>query len=330
VAHRIDVHAHAFPEWHLRAAARAYPDAVQLCTGRGGKLIGVWSGAPIPAWDAKLRLAEMDRDGVATEVLCAPLLYAQLDENTAPLCRDLNDFQAALAQDHPGRFRSYLHVPVHQIDEALRELERWHSHRAVAGVVLGSNLGGAYPGDPSFSPIWQAIDRLGYAVFIHPIKPAACFGPAAPPLVMFPCDTALCAASIIYNGIFERFGDIRVLLSHYGGVLPLVCRRLDMGLEVAGFPPGHGQNLPAPPSTYVSRFYVDTAQGYYRPAFDCAAAVYGLDRILYGSDHFFANSTWRPELNAFFAKLDLPDADLRMIEYGNARRVLEPAFRPEV
>lgn len=271
----------------------------------------------------------MDRDGVATEILCAPLIYSKLDENTAPLCRDLNDFQATVAREHPGRFRSYLHLPVHRIEEALAELERWQSQPAVAGVVLGSNLGGSYAGDPAFLPLWQAIDRVGYPVFIHPIKPSACFGPAAPPLVMFPCDTALCAASIIYNGLFERFPAVRILLSHYGGVLPFLARRLDMGLEVAGFPPGHGQELPAPPSSYVKRFHVDTAQGYYRPAFDCAAAVYGIDHMLYGSDHFFDNSTWRPELNAFFATLGLSDVDIQTIEHGNARRVFEQAFRSE-
>lgn len=325
---RIDVHAHAFPDWHLRAAARAYPDSVELRERPGKRLVAVWSGAPVPAWDAATRIAEMDRDGVATEVLSAPLIYARLDDNTGPLCRDLNDFQAALASDYPGRFRSYLHLPVHRLDDALRELERWVSHPAVAGVVFGSNLGGVYPGDGSLRPIWQAIDQAGLPVFVHPIKPSACFGPAAPPLILFPCDTTISAASIIYGGIFEHFPEARIILSHYGGALPMLARRLDMGLDVAGFPPGHGQDLPAPPSRYVARFYADTAQGYFAPAFHCARAVYGVEHLVYGSDHFFENSRWRPDLNAFLAGLRLPEPELAAIESGNARRLLREDAAP--
>lgn len=319
---RIDVHAHAFPEWHLRAVARAYPDSVEIRERPGRGPIAVWSGAPVPAFNVEQRLAEMQRDDIGTEVLSAPLLYATLDDNTAGLCRDLNDFQAELAEQHPGRFRSYLHLPVHRIDDALLELERSYRHEAVAGVVFGSNLGGRYPGDPKLLPVWEAIHRARLPVFVHPIKPSACFGPAAAPIVLFPCDTALAAASIIYGALFERFPDLRVILSHYGGALPVLARRLDMGLDVAGFPAGHGQDLSAPPSEYVPRFYADTAQGYYRPAFECARAVYGLEHLLYGSDHFFDGSTWRQALDAFLGALALPEAARHALQVGNARRVL--------
>ncbi len=319
---RIDVHAHAFPDWHLRAAARAYPDAVELRERPGKRLLAIWSGAPVPAWDVETRLSEMDRDGVVTEVLSAPLIYARLDDNTVPLCRDLNDFQGALASEHPGRFRSYLHLPVHRVDDALSELDRWNAHPAVAGVVFGSNLGGVYPGDPSLAPVWRAIDDAGLPVFIHPIKPSACFGPAAPPLILFPCDTTLSAASIIYGGLFEQYPKARIILSHYGGALPMLARRLDMGLDVAGFPPRHGQDLPAPPSRYVERFYADTAQGYFAPAFHCARAVYGVDHLVYGSDHFFEDSRWRPDLNTFLDGLALPAVEREAIESGTARRLL--------
>jgi aminocarboxymuconate-semialdehyde decarboxylase len=319
---RIDVHAHAFPEEYLREVARTYPSDVGLGRTDDGRLVAVWAEVPVPGWDPVVRLAEMDRDGVIEEVLSAPIVYGWLDERTDGFCRLLNDFQAEVAREHPGRFRSFIHLPVHQPSAAEAELQRWQGRPEVAGVVLGSNMGSRYPGDKAFMPIWRAIADLDLAVFIHPVQPAARFGSVAPPIVLFPCDTTVAAASLIYGGMLERFPALRIILSHYGGALPMLARRLDMGVEISGFPAGHGQDLPHPPSSYVGRFYADTAQGFHEPAFRCASATFGLDHILYGSDGFFENSTWRQSLNEFLDGLKLTEQEAGAVLSGNAHRVL--------
>src|SRR5690606_27732652 len=99
----------------------------------------------------------MERDHVAVEVLSAPTIYARLDEHTAELCALLNDLQADAVAACPDRFRSFLHLPVHELDAACRELERWQGRAGIAGVVLGSNMGGRYPGEEAFEPLWAKI-----------------------------------------------------------------------------------------------------------------------------------------------------------------------------
>jgi aminocarboxymuconate-semialdehyde decarboxylase len=320
----IDVHAHGFPEAYLRQLAATYPEEVQVEEAPGvTPMMTRWAKAPLPAWDIERRLEEMDRDGVAVEVLSAPPVYSHLDTHTPEFCRLLNDFQAEVAQAAPGRFRSFIHLPVHDVPAALQERSRWHGRAEVAGVLFGSNMGGVYPGDVSLFPIWEAIQAANLPVFIHPLAPCASAGPVMPVILLFPGDTATAAASIIYSGLFERFPALKVILSHYGGGLAALARRLDMAVDIDFFPPGHGQDLPDRPSQYLPRFYVDTAQGFHRPAFDCACAVFGTQHLLYGSDHFFSASRWRSELNRFLAGLPLSQAERHAIVRGNAEKLLQ-------
>lgn len=319
----IDVHAHGFPEAYLRQLAATYPTEIQVEEASGTtSMVTRWSKAPLPAWDIERHLEEMNRDEVAVEILSAPPVYSHLDTHTAGFCRLLNDFQAEVVRAAPGRFRSFLHLPVHDVSASLQELTRWRGRAEVAGVLFGSNMGGMYPGERSLLPIWEAIAAAGLPVFIHPLAPCGYAGPVMPVILAFPGDTATAAASIIYAGLFERFPNLKVILAHYGGGLGMLARRLDIAIDIDFFPPEHGQNLPQPPSQYLPRFYVDTAQGFHRPAFDCACAVFGTQHLLYGSDHFFHGSRWRPQLNRFLTSLPLSQAERHAIVRGNAERLL--------
>lgn len=317
----IDIHAHGFPESFLRKLTDMYPEDAVL-SHVDDVLIARWSKAPLPAFDLQTRLDEMARDRVDLEILSAPIIYGTLDDSTASLCRHLNDFQAEMARAEPERFRSFIHLPVHDTAASRAEIRRWHGAVEVVGIVLGSNMGGQYPGEPAMLPIWEAIAESGLPVFIHPNGPCGVSMPVMSPILMFPTDTGVAAASIIYAGLLERFPSQVIILSHYGGPLAMMARRLDMAYDNKGFAPGHGQQLPQAPSAYLPRFYVDTAQGFHAPAFDCARAVFGIEHMLYGTDHFLLNSTFRAVLNEFLDTLPLSASERYAIMRGNAERII--------
>ena len=318
----IDIHSHAFPESFLRRISELHPDQIQLDES-GDVLIGRWSKAPLPAFDLHTRKAEMDRDDVDLEFLSAPIVYGITDRTLVELCRRLNGFQAQMCNLEPDRFRSFLHLPVHDLRSTQAELTRWRDVPSVVGVVLGSNMGGTYPGDAALLPVWELIAESRLPVFIHPLGP--CGMPPMPvmsPIFMFPNDTAVAAASIIYSGLMQRFPELDIILAHYGGPLSVLARRLDMGYENRGFAPGHGENFSQPPSSFLSRFYVDCAQGFHGPGLDAARAVFGIEHILFGSDQFLLGTTWRAQLNEFlYNNPRLSDADLHAILRGNAERL---------
>ena len=190
-----------------------------------------------------------------------------------------------------------------------------------AGIVLGSNVGGIYPGDASLLPVWEEIAASRLAVFLHPLSPCGYVGPIPPVIFHFVNDTAVAAATIIYSGLLDRFPELNIILAHYGGSMPYHLRRLDM-IKHPHFPKSPGQDLQRWPSQYADRFYVDTAQGFHRPSFDCARAVFGIERLLYGSDYFLLDTPWRGELNAFFESLALSAIEREAIFRGNAQRLL--------
>lgn len=319
---RIDVHTHCFPETFLREVAAAYPDRVQTVEPAEGRpMMAIWSGAPLPAWDEERRCGEMDRDGVRLEILSAPTVYTAVDARTAELCQRINDAHARVADRQPGRFRFFVHLPVHDAVEARKEFERWLGSDAVVGVTLPSNLGGIYPGDRSLTPIWEWFHDAGLPVFIHPVKPCGIRSPLIPVVVDFPHDTATAGASIVYAGLFDRYPGLKVILSHYGGALGSLARRLDI-VDHPHFPRTVSAELVRTPSEYVGEFYVDTAQGFHRPAFECARATFGLGHLIYGSDHFFHDSPWRPELNRFLDSLMLRFDEREAILHGNAEQLL--------
>src|SRR5262249_7745560 len=184
---RIDVHCHGFPEAILKQAAAAPPENFRLEQRRdSGALVAIWAGVPLPAWILDERLAAMEQDNVALEVLSAPTpVYTQADDKTAGFCRQMNEFQADVASKYPSRFRSFIHLPIHDLKASRAELQRWKDHPATAGIVLGSNVAGIYPGDASLLPVWEEIAASHLAVFIHPLTPCGVTGPIPPVVFHF-------------------------------------------------------------------------------------------------------------------------------------------------
>jgi predicted TIM-barrel fold metal-dependent hydrolase len=320
----IDIHTHGFPASVLRHFAAKYPAHFRLEERRSGDLVALWGGVgvPLPAWIEDERLRALERDQVALEILSAPTpVYAQVDDETATFCELMNAFQAEVAERYPRCFRSFIHLPIHDLAATREALRRWRDHPMTAGIVLGSNVGGLYPGDEALLPVWEEIAASGLAVFIHPLGPCGATGPIPAVIFDFVNDTSRAAATIIYSGLLDRFPDLRIILAHLGGSLPYHPRRLDFVLH-PHFPASPAAKLRRLPSEYVQNFYVETAQGFHRPSFDLARTVFGLDHMLYGSDFFLFDSPFRSELNAFLNTLALSEAERQTILRDNARRLL--------
>lgn len=318
-AKRIDMHTHAFPLAFLEHLQKVEP-GVAMRDLPDGRRVALWNKAPLPVFSLEERLASMDAEGVASEVLSAPPVYGRFGPETANLCARMNDLQGEIADAAPGRFHAFVHLPYHDRGKAEAELRRLEDDPRFVGVTLASNINGAYPG-AELEWLWPALCERDFPVFVHPVAPAGAQSPISLPLVHFPSDTTVFASTLILSGVMERYPALKVILAHYGGSLSVLGSRLDM-IAHPHFPSHMGADLPQRPSAYVRRFYVDTAQGFDSAAFVAALEAFGASHLLYGSDYFLLDTPWRDDLNRFLDPrlegLGLGEA----VRAGNARSLL--------
>jgi predicted TIM-barrel fold metal-dependent hydrolase len=83
------------------------------------------------------------------------------------------------------------------------------------GVMLFGNVNGTPLSDRRFWPLYAAADERSAVCFIHPTHPLGVEAMSEwwlMPLVGFPFDTTLAAASLVFSGVVERFPRIRWVL----------------------------------------------------------------------------------------------------------------------
>ena len=319
---KIDFHAHAFPKEFFLKLKEYYPNEVVLREDPQGRLVAVWAGTPLPAWDHGLRVEEMTQAGVEIEILSTPSMYIRVDEHSPTLCRLVNDTFAESCRQSPERFKAFANIPFNSMEDALSELKRALALPGFVGVLITSNIGGKYLHTPEFLPFWEEVARRRVPVFMHPQPPPGYHDDDIAPLLAFPADTTLSTMKLLYSGLLERFPDLILILAHLGGTLPFLARRIDLGFDIPHFPDKY-KKIPRRPSEYMKKLYFDTALGWHKPAFDCACALVGIEHLVYGTDYFMQDSTFMDWTNAFLDSLDLSRGDKEKIYSGNAEGILK-------
>lgn len=272
---RIDVHQHLIPTRYRHALEER------------GLTAGGW---PTPDWDPDSALAMMDRRGIATGVLSisAPGVHFGDDAAARRLARMVNQEHAHLVATHPDRFGQFAVLPLPDVDGAVTEAIHALDVLGADGVVLLSNAGGTYLGDPSFEALWEVLDARSAVAFVHPTAPPTLpMLPGLPsPLLDFPFDTTRAALQMATNRVLTRHPGVRVILSHAGGFVPFVATRL---AGAAFLTEGITE---AEILDELSSFYVDTALSATPSALPSLAAFFPAGHVLYGSDYPFAPEQW--------------------------------------
>lgn len=243
---------------------------------------------PLPEmFDYDIRIKNMDkaRVDIAVISLTCPNVYWGDAEVSLKAAKIMNDDLAAAQRTYPGRIRWFASLPWQYPSVAIAELARAKAAGAAGVVVLG-NIAGKSLTDPDFASIWQAVDESGLPVFVHPTAPPgigqmdAATHNLVPP-VGFLFDTTMAIARCIYDGFFDRYPNIKMIVAHGGGALPYIVGRLDICHERI---PSCGARTKERPSNYMRRIYVDSVV-FRQDALQMCVDVCGPENVLYGSDY---------------------------------------------
>ena len=306
---RIDVHHHVLPAFYVEALE-----------ARGQARSG---GEPLPEWSLDRASEAFEAGGIEAAVLSvsSPGVHFGDDAAARALARRCNEFVAGLRRDHPARFGGLGVLPLPDVDGALAEIEYGLDTLGLDGVVLLSNAGGRYLGDPAFDEVMAELDRRGAVAFVHPtVHPTSDdLGLPWPTfLVEFPVDTTRAVLNLLLSGTLDRTPDVRYVLAHAGGAVPFLAQRLSM----AEARPDLAERLSRPVQETLGRLTYDTALSASPEAVPPTVALAGADRVVFGTDFPYAPPEAVAEQARGVAESDaLDDAARAAVERGNALRL---------
>ena len=299
---RIDVHHHMLPPFYMDLR-RAVPNV----------------GA-MPTWAPAKSLDDMEKNGVATVMLSLAVSGVAFDAGEAgrSLARKSNDYGAQLVKDHPSSFGLLAALPLPNPQGSLAELEYAMDTLHADGIALLSSYGDKWLGDATYAPVFEELNRRKAVVFVHPNAPNCCTNvlPHVPASTMeFLFDTTRTIESLLMNGTFSRFPNLRFIFSHGGGAMPILANRI-----ARTFPKDFANQVPNGVPYELKRQYYDTASASNPTSLSALLSVVPGSQVLFGSDFPFI-SAGEPASDLMHS--GLPAETVDAINRNNAARLFE-------
>jgi len=271
---RIDVHHHILPPpYMLRARER-----ILAISDRDHSALLNWTPARA--------VEEMDKNGIATAItsLGLPGVWFGGAKAARSLARACNEYAAQMVKDYPCRFGMFAALPLPDQEGSLREITYAMDVLKADGIALVSSYDNKWPGDPTFAPVFEELNRRKAVVFIHPAVPGCCghLMPGIPAsTIEFLFDTTRAITSLLVNGTFSRFPDIRFIFCHAGGTMPMLAARTNAFVqrhqEVAN-------RVPNGVPYELKKLYYDVANSTNPSSMAALMNLVPTSQLLFGSD----------------------------------------------
>jgi predicted TIM-barrel fold metal-dependent hydrolase len=245
--------------------------------------------------DLDSHLRTMDEAGVTVSILTDQVQVMGVD-----VARALNDGVAEVQHKHPSRFRSAIHLPIHEPQAAKRELERGIHDLGMRAVALLACHLDIQLDNPVMFPLYTIIQENNLPIIIHPqSKPTGSETTYNLDRCVFrPLETTQAIVRIM-NAVLPRFPELRFIMPHLGGATSSLKGRMmaffetedaDIPADMRGYLKTQSEQkqfgLTERFEKLFGRLYFDTAgTGAWLPSMAAAFNITTPDRIMFGSDY---------------------------------------------
>jgi len=322
----IDLHSHFFPIEALRHPGK-YEERAPKIRLDSDKLsvtsqIGMRAGLGVGAYDPAARIKALDEMNIDVQAISpSPILLFYWEEPAvaAHFSRRQNEAIYQVVNNFPDRFVGFGSVPLQSVADAVAIAEEAKS-MGLKGLEIGNSVGDKPLDDPSFEPFFEAVQKLDMLLFVHPLEGGVDVDDPLMPILgnvlQFTFRTTMMIERMILKGLFEKYPNLRLCLSHGGGLLAFNIWRLDHSYSLRA---DLKKVIPQKPSEYLRRFYFDSIV-HSVTALHYLVQVVGADRVVVGTDYPMAMGDFDPVSKV--KQLDLTDGEREKILGGNAARAL--------
>jgi aminocarboxymuconate-semialdehyde decarboxylase len=240
-------------------------------------------------WDAEERLKEYAQSNTHVQVVCTiPVMFSYWAKpaDCLSLSEFLNDHIAKLVKKYPKNYIGLGTVPMQDAELAVQECQRIKKI-GLRGIQIGSNINDENLNENRFFPVFEACEKLGLAIMVHPWN---MMGEKKmqrywlPWLVGMPAETTRAICSMVFGGIFERLPKLRVMFAHAGGSFFPTIGRIEHGFECRPDLVAIDNNVN--PRNYLGKFWVDSIT-HDALMLEYVLKLQGSKKVMLGSDYPF-------------------------------------------
>ena len=270
----------------------------------------------------EIRLNEMEVMGVDIQVVSASpgqYYYWAEYELAQEIVRIQNENIAEVCAKYPKQFMGLGAVAPQHPELAVMQLETAVTQYGLKGLIISTFIGDKDLSDPSYEKFWAKAEELNAIIFIHPL--GSPLGERINShylgnIIGQPIETTIALSKLIFDGVLDRYPELKLLAAHGGGYLPSYIGRTDHGYAVRP----EIERLKQEPSDYLKRIYFDNL--IYKPeAVKALIEEVGLSQIVVGTDYPFDMGQYA--VHEIVNAIDgLTEDEKAMILHGNAARLL--------
>jgi uncharacterized protein len=259
-------------------------------------------------------------------------------------CKVINDGFAEICARHPRQFPGWVAQTSPGIaDAGVREAGRAMKNGAL-GVQIYTNIAGRPLDEPAFEPLFAAMAKSGQPIWLHPARGANfpdylsekkskyeiwwAFG--------WSYETAAAMARLVFSGIIDKYPQLKIIVHHFGGIVPMLEGRIGPGWDVLGqrtSDEDYGavlKRLNQRPLDYFKHsFWADTATFTGKAAMDAGFAFYDRDKIVFASDCPFdpeGGTMYIRETIKLLDEMKLSKVDRDLIDHGHLEKLVGKRF----
>ena len=239
--------------------------------------------------DIESRFNIMEEQGIDFQIISPTpnqAYYWVEGEKGFDAIRQVNDGISEAVNKYPKKFSGMCTIPLQNIDEALKELERCKNNLGYKAIQILTCIHGKEVSDPYFKTFWSEVEKEQMTVFLHPNgfpQGERFTNHYFSNVICNPFETAVAIQRLIFDGILEKHPNLKIYCAHGGGYLPSYHARMD---HAWGARSDCREIINNPPSYYLSKLFFDTVVFSYEQLI-YLVKLYGYQNIIMGTDYPF-------------------------------------------